>query len=489
MDIFYIVLDWINIIFIAFTSLSMIVQLFYMISAFFCKKVVFSQSEKISKVCIIIPARNEEGVIAKIIKSSFAQTYTEGMIEVLVVAHNCTDNTAAVAKDCGAKVIEFNSESKIKGAALKHAIDTIGYTDYDFFIVFDADTMIDPLYTSKMNDAYNSGVHVARGFINTINTFASALSCVAALYNIRDARITARVREKLHMNAQLVGNGMMFSSKLLTEFGTFPSNKSLVEDVDFMTQAMLKGYRCHYVEDAILFEEQSEKVKDLFGRNMRIGKGINKLFWTKGHRLIGKFFTTGKPTYIDMFLTFSFIPISLISCIWFPIYYIFLILKMIITGMPVLHMGTELSLTAFIPMAIIVVCIMFVMLTMQGVITLFLQRDRLLKDIKLRKYAKGVLLMTPIMLLTNVAITCGVLNPKQKWSTVTRIDSTKENASDNSSIDKITIEQCNLNDSSDCSKDNIPCSDELNDSEADTIILTEGSCYETPEEKSNDILN
>ncbi len=429
MDIFLQVLDYFNIVFIVLTVISTLAQVIFMLLSLFCKKVVFKKAEKQNKIAVLIPAHNEGKIVKTLITDLHNQDYPKDKYDIIVIAHNCTDNTKQVAIKNGAQVFECESDKKLKGYALKMAIDEYLKTDYDydFYVVVDADCRVESNYLTEMNNAYDSGVDIARSYLGGTNTFSNTISQVSTLYDIRDGRLTARVREKLKMNVQLIGNSFLMSRKLLEDFGGFPSSDSLTEDSDLMVKCMLKKYRIHYVEDAICYTEHSEKVSELFKRNMRLGKGINKIFWRDGIKLIGKFFTTFKITYIDIFFTLAFLPISLISCTWFPVYYVFLILKMLITGAPVLHMTMQLSLQEFVPMAILVVALMVIMLSLQGVMAVFLQRDRLLKEDKWTKYLKGIVMMCPIMLLTNLAITCGILSPKLSWKQVERIHTNEEN--------------------------------------------------------------
>lgn len=407
---------------------STIAQVIFMLLSFFCKKVTFKPAEKQNKIAVLLPAHNEEKIIKRLITDLQNQDYPKDRYDIIVIAHNCTDKTKQIALSCGANVFECKTPEKLKGYALKNAIAEYikPKYDYNFYVVLDADCRVATNYLTEMNNAYDSGVDIARSYLGGTNTFANTISQVSTLYDIRDGRLTARVREKLRMNVQLVGASFLMSRKLLEDFGGFPSSDSLTEDADLMVKCMLKKYKIHYVEDAICYTEHTEKAFELFKRNMRLGKGINKIFWRDGYKLIGKFFTTFKITYIDIFFTLAFLPISLISCVWFPIYYIFLVLKMIITQAPVLHMTVQLPLQEFIPMAILVVALMVVMLSIQGVMTVFLQRDRLLKEDKWTKYMKGILMMCPIMLFTNVAITCGILSPKTSWKPVKRIYDSNE---------------------------------------------------------------
>ena len=71
------------------------------------------------KFMAIIPAHNEEAVVANLVESLKKQNYNKELYDIYVIADNCTDNTAKVAKEAGAIVYErFNSVEKTKGYAL-----------------------------------------------------------------------------------------------------------------------------------------------------------------------------------------------------------------------------------------------------------------------------------------------------------------------------------------------------------------------------------
>ena len=79
-------------------------QIIYMFIAFKAKRAIKRESKniKFNKIGVIIAARNEEVVIGQLIKSIKAQNYPKELIDIFVVADNCTDQTALVAKGEGA---------------------------------------------------------------------------------------------------------------------------------------------------------------------------------------------------------------------------------------------------------------------------------------------------------------------------------------------------------------------------------------------------
>ena len=78
------------------------------------------KTEKEHKFMAVIPARNEENVIINLIKSLKEQNYPKEMLDIYVIADNCTDNTAQKARENGAIVLErFDSTRRSKGYALE----------------------------------------------------------------------------------------------------------------------------------------------------------------------------------------------------------------------------------------------------------------------------------------------------------------------------------------------------------------------------------
>ena len=86
----------------------------YMLIGLFATR-KFKPAKKQHKYAVLIPARNEEPVIANLINSIRKQDYPQELITIFVVADNCTDNTAKVAREKGAICYEhFNPEERTK---------------------------------------------------------------------------------------------------------------------------------------------------------------------------------------------------------------------------------------------------------------------------------------------------------------------------------------------------------------------------------------
>ena len=110
--------------------------------------------DKNHKFMAIIPAHNEEAVVGNLVESLKNQDYPKDLYDIYVIADNCTDNTAKIAREKGAIVYErFDSEKKTKGYALQWFLQQKIQENapYDAFFVFDADNIVDKGFIKAMN--------------------------------------------------------------------------------------------------------------------------------------------------------------------------------------------------------------------------------------------------------------------------------------------------------------------------------------------------
>ena len=139
-----------------FTFLSLLVLHFIIVGIFglFGNK-KYPTSTKKGRYGCIIPARNEENTVADLIKSIRKSDYPQDKLDIFVVAHNCTDKTAEVARAAGAIVYEYNNPNECTmGFAFKALFKFIeknyNTQSYDGFFLFNADNIVAENYFTKM---------------------------------------------------------------------------------------------------------------------------------------------------------------------------------------------------------------------------------------------------------------------------------------------------------------------------------------------------
>ncbi|MDE5867522.1 MAG: glycosyltransferase family 2 protein [Anaeroplasmataceae bacterium] len=326
-EILYLILSIINYVVLGIIGIPLLVQVLFVLFAW-VKKKTYPRSSKKGKIAYIIPAHDEEDVIYKTVKDILDnQIYPKELFDVFVIADNCTDETYKLAVAAGAKVLMHNDSNPAHHMALyplKYGIDYILNLEhpYDMIIHLDADNHINKEFSSLMNDAYQSGVDFARPYEGALNATQNFFTKACTLFYTFDSRYGSRVRERLNLAAHINGSGAMMSVKMLKVCGGYDST-TISDDTEFNFNRMLEGYKGHYVEDAVVYEDMPSSFKDTLNRNKRIFNGGMKLLKTKLLKLFKKFFTTGRVSYIETFLSYIFIFLSFILATWIPLYYFY----------------------------------------------------------------------------------------------------------------------------------------------------------------------
>ena len=269
---------------------------YFIIGMFFTRK--FKKANTLHTYGICIAARNEKYVIGNLIDSINKQDYPKDLYKIFVVADNCTDNTADIARKKGAIVYErFDDEHKTKGYALQYLFDNIkkdyGDNSFEGFFIFDADNLLKSNYISKMNDAFDSGCKIITSFRNTKNFDENWIASTYALHWIRSARTNHRARSILRLATNIQGTGFLFASEVVKNGWKYTS---LTEDRAFTADAVAQGYQITYQDEAEFFDEQPINLKIALRQRLR---------WSKGH--LQAFAESGPYLFINIFFGKLFI--------------------------------------------------------------------------------------------------------------------------------------------------------------------------------------
>lgn len=429
MQLFYQILEIVNYVAIGITSIGFLLQI-VMIIFFFLKEKRFKEAQKQHKIGILICAWNEEKVIGNTVRHLLSDLdYPKELYEVFVIADNCTDLTAEKAKEAGATVyIHHNPNHHNHGWALHDGVDLLlkERDDFDFFIFLDADNHLEKHYLHKMNNAFESGVRIARPFEASLNGNQNTWSAISACYYVRDSRIASNFRERIHSDSMLCTPGMMVDAALLQEHGFDATSNS--EDVEYTIKSLKRGEKVHYVAEAIVYEDQPTTSKDTWNRLIRMGNGIHKLFWTQGWGFLFDFFKHPRFSRIDLFLQIMIIPVDVICFVWFPIYYIYYILLHLFNGFGpnpgflgfIDAQGSYAILTSLALMILVVVSFYFVIYIFQTGIAVILSKKKL-GVTNLKGYKRGIFLSPLFMIYYAFAIIFGIFT-NAGWKQINRND-------------------------------------------------------------------
>ena len=199
---------------------------------------------------IVVPAHNEAAGIAATVESLLAVEYPSDRRRIIVVADNCTDDTALRARAAGATVLErHHASERGKGYALAYAY-TRSLADglADVVVVVDADSSVSPNLLSAFSARFAAGAKVLQAEYGVRNANASWRTRLMVIALTMFHTVRSLGRERLSLSCGLRGNGMAFSAPVLRQVP--PNAFSVVEDVEYGIALGLAGIRVEYVAEA-----------------------------------------------------------------------------------------------------------------------------------------------------------------------------------------------------------------------------------------------
>ncbi|MDO4182230.1 MAG: glycosyltransferase family 2 protein [Coriobacteriia bacterium] len=399
-------------VFIAFT-LCYAYQLFYALVVLVKKPPAF-EAKKDHYYAVLISARNERAVIGQLIDSIHKQSYPQELIDVFVIADNCTDDTAQVCRDAGATVIErFNDELIGKGYALEYGLNIIWdkYADreHEAYFVFDADNVLDVNYFREMNAVFDSGAKASTSYRNSKNYNSNWISAGYATWFLREAKFLSQARLTLNTSCAISGTGFFIAADVIKQAGGWKWHL-LTEDIEFSASSITNGMRISYCPTAVLYDEQPTTFRDAWNQRFRWAKGFYQVFWHYGGKLFTHIFTNPKGhkfACYDMLMTVS--PAMLLTVI--TIIFNAIVVVMGLSGM--LSVGTAITSS----LSSIFFCLFNYCLFMFlfGVLTTYIEWD----NIRGTRGEKIKYLFTfPLFMITYIPIALVALFKRAEWKPI-----------------------------------------------------------------------
>ncbi len=228
---------------------------------------------------VIVPAHDEAAGIGNTVEDLVRMDYPATRRRLIVVADNCTDETAAVARRHGALVWERRDEVRRgKGPALGWAFErslTQGLADA--VVVVDADTVVTPNLLRAFSGRMDGGAQALQAYYGVRNRDDSWRTVLLALAMALFHEVRSLGRERLRLSAGLRGNGMCFTSAIIDRFPH--TAESVVEDIEYGLMLGRGGVRVHYVPEARVLGDMPS---DGFASK------VQRARWEGGRRLLAK---------------------------------------------------------------------------------------------------------------------------------------------------------------------------------------------------------
>lgn len=283
---------------------------------------------KLNKFVVLIPAHNEELVIHHTLESFKKLNYPQDHVKPVVLADNCDDKTAEIARAFGVDVVERqDTDHRGKAYAINYFIDHYAamLDGYDAITIVDADTLVDTDYFRHISESLNhEEVAIAQGYYGISNPKMGWMTAFmdAAFSVFNHVRPAGRIA--LGGSMSLKGNGMTFKkAAFLKAHG--PVN-AITQDLELTIKLLTEsGLTVDYNPQAVVYAEapNSAKAADSQRSRWEVGRLYTFERWSK--KLWDRYTASLEFKYLDAIIDLMIPPLAMVVMLQL----LFLILSLI----------------------------------------------------------------------------------------------------------------------------------------------------------------
>jgi cellulose synthase/poly-beta-1,6-N-acetylglucosamine synthase-like glycosyltransferase len=270
---------------------------------------------------VLVPAHNEEAGIEATLVSARGQLRPGDRL--LVVADNCTDRTAEVARAAGAEVVERSDpERRGKGYALDWGARALSASPPDVVVVLDADCLLRPGALERLvGQARQTGRPAQAVYCLEPPAGAGALAQVSAFAFLFKNLVRPRGLARLGLPCLLTGTGMAFPWPVLRSAPLASGN--IVEDMQLGLDLALAGQAPQLCLEARVDGALPSGRQASHRQRTRWEHGHLRTLLTQVPRLLAAGLFRGRPALLGLALELSVPPLSLMgllyvaaACLW-----------------------------------------------------------------------------------------------------------------------------------------------------------------------------
>jgi cellulose synthase/poly-beta-1,6-N-acetylglucosamine synthase-like glycosyltransferase len=229
-------------------------------------------------VSILIPARDEEKVIGRLLQRMTTLTYPHNKLQVIAIDDASSDRTRQIAEEFSKphSFIEVLHRDKKTGGKGKASAMNAGlkHTTGEIVLCFDADYYPQRDIVEKLvKEFIDPTVGAVQGRPVVLNEAQNVVTRLVTLERIGGYRVDQEARDNLGLIPQFGGTVGGFRRNILEKLGGFDESM-LTEDTDLTFQVYLAGFKVRYVGDAECYEEAVDNWRAYWRQRHR---------WARGH--------------------------------------------------------------------------------------------------------------------------------------------------------------------------------------------------------------
>jgi cellulose synthase/poly-beta-1,6-N-acetylglucosamine synthase-like glycosyltransferase len=239
---------------------------------------VVSDAKYEPTVSVLIPARDEEKVIGRLLQRMAELTYPQDKLQVIVIDDASSDSTGRIADEHAGKYafMEVLHRDKEDGGKGKPSAMNAGFkrATGEIVLCFDADYYPQKDIVEKLAKEFaDPTVGAVQGRVVVLNEPQNMVTRLVALERIGGYRVDQEARDDLGLIAQFGGTVGGFRRSILESLDGWDES-ILAEDTDLTYRIYLKGFKVRYVGDAECYEEAVDNWKAYRQQRYR---------WARGH--------------------------------------------------------------------------------------------------------------------------------------------------------------------------------------------------------------
>lgn len=228
-----------------------------------------------TRFALLIPAHDEEQLIGRLLQSVSELDYPARLLDVYVIADNCSDATEARARAAGVRpdgrpsgrvLVRDDRERVGKGYALSWALDNISLAGYDAVAMVDADSVLHRNFLREMEAYFADGAQAIQGYYGVLEAGSTASTLRAVSFSLMHY-VRPLGKTVFGGSCGLKGNGMVFAAELLLAqgWGAF----SVVEDAEQHLRLVRSGVTVRFAPEARVYGEMPSSLSGARTQNLR----------------------------------------------------------------------------------------------------------------------------------------------------------------------------------------------------------------------------
>ena len=302
-------MNWLALAIVSVAAVPSCVVLVQCFSALVLRRRTLPMTSEVGPIAVVLPAHNEAGIIGQTVNGLLSEL--RPCDRLIVVADNCVDATADMARAAGAKVLlRHHDQLRGKGFALRHAIESLKEDPPDVVVFLDADCSIQPGGVVQLaSQADHTQRPIQSAYLMQPHGSASPANRISAFAVVLKNLVRPAGMQGLGLPCLLTGSGMAFPWEVLVSVDHPGGN--IVEDMAYSIDLALAGVSPKPEMSVRVHSVLPEEREAAQSQRTRWEHGHLDTILRQGPRLLLGFLRTGRPSLLAMLLDLSVPPLSL----------------------------------------------------------------------------------------------------------------------------------------------------------------------------------